>query len=211
MPFNSRLTAFLSFDTLKQGRAGTYTVKQQSDGTVMDEEPESARGTGGYTIAYSQDEAPFPVYVAATLSAILFTAAVYQWNWIFLSLGVLLAAFTYYNFPLIEKGRPRMGANQYGIFIEGFGILGWRAIDKISLIQIAVRAETRNELQITLRQPLTKALIADWRTMPLYRRYMRLPWSMSYNNMIRITLDPFDKEPDEIHRTLERMWRYYRS
>ena len=42
-------------------------------------------------------------------------------------------------------------------------------------------------------------------------RDMRLPWTMTYNNMIRITLDPFDKEPGEIHRTFLRMWRHYRS
>lgn len=40
---------------------------------------------------------------------------------------------------------------------------------------------------------------------------MRLPWSMTYDNAVRIKVDPFNQPPDEIHRTLLRMWRYYRS
>jgi len=165
----------------------------------------------GYTVAYGRDEAPFPVYVAATLAVILIATGFFRANPILFGLGAIAAGFAFYNLPLAETGRPRLGANQYGIFIEGFGIIAWRAIDKIDLTQIAVRAMTLNELQISLKVPLSKALIADWRKVPLHRQLMRLPWSMTYNNMIRITLDPFDKEPDEIHRTFLRMWRHYRS
>jgi len=165
----------------------------------------------GYTIAYSRDEASFPVYVAGFIAALLLAAGLIKANPIFFGLGVIALGFAYFNFPLCETGRPRMGANQYGVFIEGFGIIAWRAIDKIDLVQIAVRAVTLTELQITLKVPLSRALIADWRKVPLYRQLMRLPWTMGYNNMIRITLDPFDKEPDEIHRTFLRMWRYYRG
>ena len=165
----------------------------------------------GYTIAYGRDEAPFPVYVAAALAAVMLAAGTAKANPILFGLGAVAFGFAYYNWPLAEVGRPRLGANQYGIFIEGFGIIAWRAIDKIDLTQIAVRAVTLNELQITLKTPLSSALIADWRKLPFYRQLMRLPWSMNYNNMIRVTLDPFDKEPDEIHRTFLRMWRHYRS
>ena len=165
----------------------------------------------GYTVAYGRDEAPFPVYAAATIGTILSAGGLYRGNPVLFGLGCIAAGFAYYNWPLAEIGRPRIGANQYGVFIEGFGIVAWRAIDTINLAQIAVRAQTLNELQITLKQPLATALIADWRRVPVYRQLMRLPWTMTYNNMIRITLDPFDKEPGEIHRTFLRMWRHYRS
>ena len=165
----------------------------------------------GYTVAYGRDEAPVPVYIAASLAAVLMAAAFYQSNLILFGLGTVAACFAYYNWPLAEIGRPRIGANQYGVFIEGFGIVQWRAVDRIELAQIAIRSDTLHELQISLKQPLTSALIADWRRVPWHRRLMRLPWSMTYNNMIRITLDPFDKDPGEIHRTFVRMWRHYRS
>lgn len=165
----------------------------------------------GYTVAYSRDETQFPVYVTGFAAAVLIAAAFYSGSTIVFALGVAAAGFAYYNFPLLETGRPRLGANQYGVFIEGFGIIHWRAIERIELVPIAVRVMTVHELQIALKLPLGSALIADWRRLPFYRLAMRLPWTMNYNNMIRITVDPFDKEPDDIHRTLLRMWRHYRS
>jgi hypothetical protein len=165
----------------------------------------------GYTVAYGRDDAPFLVYASAGVAAVLLTGGIYTGNAVAVTLGAVAAGFAYYNLPLAEVGRPRLGANQYGIFIEGFGIVRWRAIEAIDLVEIAVRAATLNELQIRLRQPLTSALVADWRRMPWHRRFMRLPWSMSHDNTIRVALDAFDQEPELIRRTLHRMWRHFRS
>lgn len=165
----------------------------------------------GFSVSYDQDEAPFPVYVAGGLSAILLAGAVASGIWILFILGVAAFAVAYYNFPVIEKGRPQMGANEYGIFLQGFGIIRWGAIDRIDLVPIAVRVLTIHELQIALKVPLDKAMIADWRRVPWHRMLMRLPWKMTYNNIIRVRLDPFEKPPEEVHRVVLRMWRYYRS
>ena len=107
---------------------------------------------------------------------------------IWLALGVAAAGFAYYNFPLLETGRPTMGANQYGIFVQAFGLIRWRAIDKIDLISIAERDTTIHEIQIGLKVPLSSALVADWRKQPVYRSLMRLPWSMTPTNVVRIRL-----------------------
>lgn len=175
-----------------------------AEGAILDE-------ISGYTVNYNREEGPFPVYAVGFIAAALLAGALVTANWALFSLGLIAFAFTYYNFPRTETGRPRLGANQYGIFIEGFGIIHWRAVDRVELAVIAVRALTLHELQITLKQPLHSALIADWRKVPWYRMLMRLPWKMAHNNVVRITLDPFDREPEDIHRTLLRMWRYYRS
>ncbi|MBX9926250.1 MAG: hypothetical protein K2Y05_07820 [Hyphomicrobiaceae bacterium] len=167
--------------------------------------------TTGYTVAYGRDEAPVPVYIATAVAAVLLTAAAWRAEPILGAIGLAVAGFAFYNLPLAEVGRPRMGANQYGIFIEGFGIVQWRAVDEIKLVEIAVRSWTLNELQIKLKQPLGKALIADWRKQPLLRRLMRLPWRMTHDNTIRISLDAFDTEPGDIERTFLRMWRHYRG
>jgi hypothetical protein len=165
----------------------------------------------GYTVAYGRDEAPFPVYAAAAIAAVLLTAAALRLDPIMLSIGVVAGAFAFYNLPLAEVGRPRMGANQYGVFIEGLGLIQWRAIDDIRLVEIAARAATSNELLIRLKHPLGRALIADWRKQPLHRRLMRLPWRMTHDNTIRIALDAFENEPGDIERTFLRMWRHFRS
>jgi hypothetical protein len=166
---------------------------------------------GGYSVAYGRDDAYFPVYITAALAAIFLTAAWLTGALYWLPLALAAAGFTYYNIPLLETGRPTIGANQYGIFIQAFGLIRWRAIDRIDLIEIAERAMTVHELQIVLNAPLRSALVVDWRKQPRYRLLMRLPWRMSHNNMVRMRLEPFDQPPDAIHRTFLRMWRYYRS
>jgi hypothetical protein len=166
---------------------------------------------GGYSVTYNRDEIQFPVYVMAALTLVLLGAAwmTGQTLWLILCAGA--AGVTYYNYPLLETRRPTLGANQYGIFIQGFGLIRWRAIDRIDMIEIAERANTLHELQIGLNMLLSSALVADWRKQPFYRSLMRLPWSMGQSNVVRINLEPFSEAPGEIHRTLLRLWRHYRS
>src|ERR1700749_344537 len=139
---------------------------------------------GGYSVAYGRDDSYFPVYITAAL-ALSFLAATWITGALYwLLLGCAAAAFTYYNIPLLETGRPTIGANQYGIFIQAFGLLRWRAVERIDLVEIAERAMTVHELQIVLNAPLGSALVVDWRKQPGWRRFMRLPWRMSHNNMV---------------------------
>jgi len=173
---------------------------------ALDEE-----NVGGYSVAYGRDDIYFPVYITAALAAIFLTTAWLTGAIFWLAPAVAAAGFTYYNIPLLETGRPTIGANQYGIFIQAFGLIRWRAIERIDLVEIAERAMTVHELQIALRAPLGSALVADWRKRPIYRQLMRLPWRMSRNGMVRVNLEPFDQPADVIHRTFLRMWRYYRS
>lgn len=165
----------------------------------------------GYKVAYGRDETQFPVYVMMVAAAGLLLAFIYYGGALLFLAFLATAGVAYYNFPLIETGNTRFGANQYGVFIDGFGVIHWRAIDKVDLVPIAVRVMTFNELQIGLKQPLQRALIADWRKQPWPRLLMRVPWKMTHENVIRVNLEVFDQEPDEIHRTIQRMWRHYRS
>ena len=165
----------------------------------------------GYTVAYGRDDTAFPVYVTGFLAAALIAGWTATASLTMLGLGAACLAFAYYNFPLAESGRPRLGANQYGIFIESFGLIRWRAIGSIELVSIAIRADTLHEVRIGLSQPLQSALIADWRQVPWWRRGMRLVWRMGPDNVVRLKVDALEGTPDAIHRTLQRMWRFYRS
>lgn len=169
------------------------------------------KDAGGFSVSYGQEDVAFPVYVVAVLAAVCLGAAWFTGLTIWAALGVAGAGFAYYNLPLLETGRPTIGANQYGIFIQAFGLIRWRAIDKIDLISIAERDTMIHELQIGLKVPLSSALVADWRKQPVYRSLMRLPWSMTPANVVRVRLGTFNQPADEIHRTLLRMWRHFRS
>ena len=169
------------------------------------------RNAGGYSVAYKRDDTYFPVYITAALAAIFLTAAWITGAIYWLPLAAAAAGFTYYNIPLLEIGRPTIGANQYGIFIQAFGLIRWRSIERIDIVEIAERAMTVHELQIVLGAPLGSALVTDWRKQPAYRLLMRLPWRMDQSGSVRVNLEPFDQPPEVIHRTFLRMWRYYRS
>jgi hypothetical protein len=130
------------------------------------------RNAGGYSVAYARDDTYFPVYVTAALAAIFLTVAWITGAIYWLLPAVAAAGFTYYNIPVLETGRPTIGANQYGIFIQAFGLIRWRAIERIDVAEIAERAMTVHELQIVLNAPLRSALVVDWRKQPMHRLLM---------------------------------------
>jgi hypothetical protein len=162
----------------------------------------------GFILPYNKKEAArFNALAAITAASF---AAWLTWGYQLLSITAILAGCSaYYFFPFTES-RPRLGANQYGLFVDGFGLIGWRAIDDISLVTYSIRTLDMEELHIKLKQPVNSALLVDWRRLPIWRLLMRLPWTMGYDNIVRINLQPFASPPDVIIRTMQRMWRYYR-
>jgi hypothetical protein len=163
----------------------------------------------GFILPYNgTDAARF--HVLAAIAAATF-AAWLTWGYQLLSITAILSACSaYYFFPFTERSRVRLGANQYGLFIDGFGLIAWRAISDISLVTYSVRTLEMQELHIKLKQPVSSALLADWRRLPIWRLLMRLPWTMGYDNIVRINLQPFALPAGEICHTIQRMWRFYR-
>lgn len=164
----------------------------------------------GYTVAYEQDEIQFPVYVLIFIGAIFAMAGVALDIFILIALSLGAFGFAYYNFPLLEYGRPRVGAGQYGIFIEGLGIIAWKSVKQLDLVQVERRGVTNHEMEIALNEPIDRALIADWRKRPLHRFLMRLPWAQRGREIVRIPLDILEKPADEIHHNFTRMLDFYR-
>lgn len=164
----------------------------------------------GFALPYAADKGNFRFYVMAVAAVLLITAYILAGGHaILLVLGVGAGCVAYYFYPLIER-KPRFGANQYGIFIDGLGVIAWRAVDDIVLRTYAVRTLENKELHIRLNRDLDRALMVDWRRLPIYRLLMRLPWSMTHDNVIRIKLEPFGPEPGQIHRAITRIWNFYR-
>lgn len=165
----------------------------------------------GYTVAYEQEELSFPVYVLALIAIALFAAGLVKSIPILQVLSLVPALGVYYNLPLLETGKPRLGAGQYGLVLEGLGLIQWRAIDGIDLVTAQIRGTDFHELHIPLKSTLGEALLLDWRRRHFARQFMRLPWSLTRENVIRVPLDIMDKPPAEIHAALQRLWRYYRG
>jgi hypothetical protein len=75
----------------------------------------------GYTVAYEREDLSFPVYLVAVVAVLFFAAGVVKDIPLLSALAVAPAAYAFYNIPLLETGKPRLGAGQYGLFIEGLG------------------------------------------------------------------------------------------
>jgi hypothetical protein len=165
----------------------------------------------GYTIGYDQEDMQFPVYAMTALAVVLIAAGVIKGFAILAAVGLLPAAVAYYNLPLLERGRPRIGSGQYGLFIEGLGLVSWGAIDRIETLELMERTGNSLDLVIGLKRPVQESLLADWRVRPLLRRGMRLPWRLESKTEIRIPLDVLDRPASEIKETFVRMWRFNRG
>jgi len=165
----------------------------------------------GYTIGYDQEDIHFPVYAMTAFAVALIAAGIVKGVPILAIVGLLPAAVAFYHLPLIERDKPRIGSGEYGLFIEGLGLISWRAVDSIETLELIERGGTVHDLVINLKQPIPDALLADWRSRPLLRRAMRLPWHLESKTEIRIPLDVLDKPAGEIKDNFVRMWRFNRG
>jgi len=162
----------------------------------------------GFHLAYGPEAGDFRfnvMVVLTVLAAVLYFASGYAALVVF---GAATGCTAYYFYPLKEK-KARIGGGQYGVFIDGFGLVSWRAISDVVLITYASRFDEIKELQFRLNQPLSKALLVDWRDLPIWRLLMKLPWTMSHENVVRIALAPFAPPPEDVHREFHRLWKYY--
>jgi hypothetical protein len=163
----------------------------------------------GYVLSYAPNSGNFNVNVMLLASAAFFVFFVILGNPPLLIPAVAAFCVAYYYYPLTER-TPRIGGGQYGLFIDGLGLISWRAISDIKIVAHTSRLAQTFELQIHLDVPLEHALLADWRNLPLWRLLMKLPWHMGKDGVIRIPLEPFQPRAEEIRSNFIRLWDYCR-
>jgi hypothetical protein len=111
----------------------------------------------------------------------------------------LVATFHFY--PLVEAGRPQLGANDDGLFIEGIGFIDWAEIAELELFRTSVRSIMMTNLIVTLARPLGDAVIKrekqEWWRVLTTRCY-----KPTAPQQLLIPLHPLQGEPDEIFKRL---------
>lgn len=165
----------------------------------------------GYAVSYDQDEIQFPVWVLMTVGAALLFASIVTVNAVLALLSTFAAGFAYHNYPLLETGTTRLGANQHGLFIEGLGLLAWRSIASIHPVEVFVRGSEYTEAEISVSGPLQVAIIEKAPDAGFRRRLMRKPFYLGPGSNIRIPLNILDRAPDEVMNTITRTWLYYKN
>lgn len=163
----------------------------------------------GYVLAYSKKSADFNFNVMALLGGLFLALCIGMGYPLLLAPAVAAGGVAYYYYPLRER-TPRIGAGQYGIFIDGLGLIAWRAVADIKTVSYTSRLVQTHELEIHLNTALENALLADWRKLPIWRLLMKLPWHMTKDGVIRIPLEPFEPPAEEIRTNFLRLWDYFR-
>lgn len=173
--------------------------------------PTDLPGGSSFAVGYAPGKGQFRVYLTATAAAVALIGYVWWGHAVVLALAVFFGCASFYFFPLVETDRARFGAGEHGIFIEGFGIIPWRAVADIALRSYAVRTIINEEIQIELSRPLAQSLVSDWRSLPYHRLLMRLPWSMTSDNVVHIKMEPFAGTAESTFARLQSLWRRYRG
>ncbi len=163
---------------------------------------------GGYVLSYSKNAADFHVNVMAAFATVFIILFMVTGYGPLLALSFATGCTAYYYYPLRERV-PRIGAWQYGVFIDGLGLIPWRAIGDLKCITHTSRFAQTYELQIHLKLPLSKALYADWRKRPVWRLLMKLPWVVKDDKTVHVPLRPFAQPGAEICAKFKRMREYY--
>ncbi len=66
----------------------------------------------GYTIGYDQEDIHFPIYAMTAFAVMLVIGGLLKDVPLLAFVAILPAAVAYYNLPLLEAGRPRIGSGQ---------------------------------------------------------------------------------------------------
>ena len=175
---------------------------------MTSEDPESVLSSG-YAIGYAPDSGNFRVFGCLGASVVFLLVWLNSGHAGALVVAALAASAAHYYFPLVERKKARLGAGEYGVFLEGLGIIPWHAIQQVRHSSYFVRTMEIDELHIVLSKALPKNLIADWRSMPWFRLLMKLPWSMTRDNIVKVDLEPFDGKPEAIVAGIQRQQRMY--
>ncbi|MGF1622804.1 MAG: hypothetical protein ACFCUR_19630 [Rhodomicrobiaceae bacterium] len=161
-----------------------------------------------YVLPYAPRSGDFNFNAMALIAVLFLGLCIVSAYAPLLAVAAAAGSVAYYYYPLKES-TPRIGAGQYGVFIDGLGLISWRAIDSIEAVPFTSRLAQTYELQIRLNRPLDAALLADWRKLSIWRLLMKLPWHMKTGDLVRIPLEPFEPPASEIHEAFTRLWKRF--
>ncbi|GAB4516125.1 MAG: hypothetical protein Tsb0019_15330 [Roseibium sp.] len=107
----------------------------------------------------------------------------------------------YWHYPMIERGRPQLGANEEGLYVERIGFIDWSAIRMTDVKRTSVRNIELVRLDVLLTRPLDDA-VTRAQSFPVWKKFMMRNWKRSPREhgreLIAINLHTLAADPDEI-------------
>ena len=107
----------------------------------------------------------------------------------------------YWHYPMIEKGKPQLGANEEGLYVERIGFIDWAAIRMTDVKRTSVRNIELVRLDVLLTRSLDDA-VTKAQTFPVWKKFMMRNWKRTPREhgreLLAINLHTLAADPEEI-------------
>lgn len=154
-----------------------------------------------FTVGFNRGQSEGLVYGSLLLGILFFVIGIVGNLPLLAVAGVAPLAIAYWHFPMIEKGRPQLGANEEGLYVERIGFIDWTAIRMTDVKRTSVRNMELVRLNVLLTRPLENA-VTKAQTFPVWKKLMMRNWKRTPREhgreLIAINLHTLAADPDEI-------------
>ncbi|MCV0428936.1 MAG: hypothetical protein K5905_26070, partial [Roseibium sp.] len=110
-------------------------------------------------------------------------------------------AMAYWHYPMVERGKPQLGANEEGLYVERIGFIDWAAIRMTDVKRTTVRNMELVSLDVLLTRPLENA-VSQAQSFSIWKKFMMRNWKRTPREhgreLIAINLHTLAADPDEI-------------
>jgi hypothetical protein len=154
-----------------------------------------------FTVGFNRSQSEGLVY-GSLLLGLLFAAIGIAGGMPLLTVAALAPlAIAYWHYPMIERGKPQLGANEEGLYVERIGFIDWAAIRMTDVKRTSVRNIELVRLDVLLTRPLDDALTRS-QSFPIWKKFMMRNWKRTPREhgreLIAINLHTLAADPDEI-------------
>lgn len=154
-----------------------------------------------FTVGFNRSQSESIVYGSLILG-ILFAVIGIVGNLPLLALAALAPlAIAFWHYPMIEKGKPQLGANEDGLYVERIGFIDWAAIRMTDVKRTSVRNIELVRLDVLLTRSLDDA-VTKAQTFPVWKKFMMRNWKRTPREhgreLIAINLHTLAADPEEI-------------
>lgn len=154
-----------------------------------------------FTVSFNRSQSEVIVYGCLALGILFAAIGVFTGVHLLTLAAIAPIAMAYWHYPMIEKGKPQLGANEEGLYVERIGFIDWSAIRMTDVKRKTVRNIEQVRLDVLLTRPLDNALTRA-QPFPFWKKYMKRNWKRSRREhgreLIAIDLHTLAADPDEI-------------
>lgn len=154
-----------------------------------------------FTVGFNHGQSAGIVYGSALLGVLFAVIGLVAGLPLLALAGLAPLAMAYWHYPMIEKGKPQLGANEEGLYVERIGFIDWAAIRMTDVKRTSARNMELVRLDVLLTRPLENA-VSKAQSFPLWKKFMMRNWKRTPREhgreLIAINLHTLAADPDEI-------------